>query len=389
MEDILKFLEQTAFCKEMPNEDIRTIIPYCHEGNFEPNQVIFYENDEADRVFLILSGQVEVWKAYGSPDADILAILDTGHLFGEMALIDRLPRSATVISKVYTRVLYIVEKDFEKILLENKSVALSMVRSLSGMVRKSNETFLADLRTRNRQLEEAYTDLKKTQNELLHRERLSNLGKISSMILHDIRNPIQVIKMYLDILGLRDDLPEATHNHLNSIRGEAERLKNIANEFLDYSRGDIRLNIRPVDFKEFMNTFKERISRQFNSKQIELHMENRYEGMAFFDEERMNRALLNLSDNARKAMGSSGRLSIVSEREANNLVFLLEDNGEGMSEVVLAHIFEPFYSSSRQGGTGLGMPIVKSIVKAHKGTLKIHSTPGKGTRIRIVLPHVE
>jgi len=282
MENVFKFLEETVFCREMPSEDIRTIFPYCHEGNFEPNQVVFYENDEADRVFLILSGRVEVWKAYGSPDADILAVLGTGHLFGEMALIDRLPRSATVISKDYTRVLYIVEKDFLKILSENKSIALSIIRSLSGIVRKSNDNFFEDLRARNRQLETAYQDLKKAQDELLHRERLSNLGKFSSMILHDIRNPIQVIKMYLDILQLDDDLPEATDKHLNSIRLEGDRLNNIANELLDYSCGDIRLDIQTIDFKDFVNVLKERMARLFKSKNIELHIENRYEGKAFF-----------------------------------------------------------------------------------------------------------
>jgi len=109
-------------------------------------------------------------------------------------------------------------------------------------------------------------------------------------------------------------------------------------------------------------------------------------GRRFFDEERMGRVLFNLSDNARKAMGSSGRFTIIVGREGDDLVFLIEDNGEGMSEEVLEHIFEPFYSRSPQGGTGLGMLIAQSIVKAHKGTLRVDSTPGSGTRIHINLP---
>ena len=76
MEEFFQFLKGTEFCAGMQDDDIRAIVNYCHEGSFEPNQVVFHENDHADRVFIILSGTVEVWQAYGSPDADILAVLE-------------------------------------------------------------------------------------------------------------------------------------------------------------------------------------------------------------------------------------------------------------------------------------------------------------------------
>ena len=229
--------------------------------------------------------------------------------------------------------------------------------------------------------------MKTTQHALLRRERLSNLGKFSAMILHDIRNPVFTVKTYLDILLLmRDELPEKANKHLASVRLEMDRLNSIANELLDYSGDDIRLSMNIIDLRQFMNRVKEVIKRKFNSKKIELHLENRYEGMAVFDQERMFRALYNLCDNACKAMASSGRFSIIIQKEDNDLVFLLDDTGEGMSTEVLEHIFEPFYSSSGQGGTGLGMLIVKNIVEAHDGTLNIDSTPGKGTHIRIAIP---
>jgi signal transduction histidine kinase len=387
MEGFFQFLKGTEFCRDMPDEGVRAIVHYCHDGNFEQNQLVFYENDDADRVFIIISGEVEVWKAYGTPDADILAVLGAGHIFGEMALIDQLPRSATVIARTYTRVLYIKEKGFRKIITENSAVALSIVRSLSAMVRRSNENFLEDLKIRNRELEKAYQDLKTAQHALLRRERLSNLGKFSAMILHDIRNPVSTVKAYLDILLLmRDELPEKANKHLAIVRLEMDRLNSIANELLDYSRDDIRLSMNIIDLRQFMNRVKEVIKRRFNSKKIELHLENRYEGMAVFDQERMFRALYNLCDNACKAMASSGRFSIIIQKEDNDLVFLLDDTGEGMSAEVLEHIFEPFYSSFGQGGTGLGMLIVKNIVEAHDGTLNIDSTPGKGTHIRIAIP---
>ncbi len=105
-----------------------------------------------------------------------------------------------------------------------------------------------------------------------------------------------------------------------------------------------------------------------------------------FDTERIMRVLQNLAENARKAMGKEGTLEIKGYEEEGNLILEVEDTGEGMEPEVLEHIFEPFYSSSKSGGTGLGMVIVKSIVEAHDGAIDIASTPGEGTRVRIAIP---
>jgi signal transduction histidine kinase len=105
------------------------------------------------------------------------------------------------------------------------------------------------------------------------------------------------------------------------------------------------------------------------------------------DAERVFRALLNVADNARKAMSHSGGiLTLKSYRDADKLVLETSDSGEGMGPDVLAHVFEPFYSASGQGGTGLGMLIVKNIVEAHGGTVRLGSKPGVGTRVLLSFP---
>jgi signal transduction histidine kinase len=100
----------------------------------------------------------------------------------------------------------------------------------------------------------------------------------------------------------------------------------------------------------------------------------------------MFRALTNLSDNARKAMTMGGSFSLTAEDNDGWLLFTVSDTGEGMNKEVLERVFEPFYSSSKGGGTGLGMAIVKSTVEAHGGNIEIDSAPGKGTRIFLRIP---
>ena len=105
------------------------------------------------------------------------------------------------------------------------------------------------------------------------------------------------------------------------------------------------------------------------------------------DTERVFRALLNVADNARKAMSQvGGTLTLKSCRNGDKLILETIDTGEGMSSEVLAHVFEPFYSASSQGGTGLGMLIVKNIVEAHGGTVHLNSRPGEGTHVLLSFP---
>jgi two-component system phosphate regulon sensor histidine kinase PhoR len=107
---------------------------------------------------------------------------------------------------------------------------------------------------------------------------------------------------------------------------------------------------------------------------------------AIFDPNRMRRVLFNLLENSRKAIQTDGQVQFKASRKADQLVFTIEDDGEGMSEQVQNQIFEPFYSSSSEGGTGLGMLIVKHIVDAHKGTIQIESKIQEGTKITVSIP---
>lgn len=333
-----------------------------------------------------MEGEVEVWKSYGRDDADMLAVHGKGHLFGEMALIDNLPRSATVKARDNVVLLQIKEQDFGRMIREKTTVAFSIIRSLSAMVRKSNETFLEDLKAKNEKLETANRNLKEAQEELIRQERFSNLGKFSSMILHDLKNPIAIIKAYTEMLSGDKSLPEKTHKYLSNINNEVERLNNLAGELLDYSRGDIRLNMNIVNIDDFIAKLKTSIESRFSNKNIKIKLENSCSTPVLFDYERFLRVMMNLAENARKAIGKEGCFCITVSEKDSFITFIVQDDGEGMDKETMKHIFEPFYSSSKRGGTGLGMVIVKNVVEAHDGHMEVESSPGNGTKITITIP---
>lgn len=386
MSDHFTFLREVYFFKDLSDEEIRRIEAFCKEDRFGPGELIFRENSPAERFFIILDGMVEVWKDYSAPHPDLLAVHGQGHLFGEMALIDDLPRSATVVAKTETRVLYLFRQEFDRILHENASVSMSILRSLSAMVRKSNENFVEDLRRQNRELETAYQELKSTQEELLRAERFSNLGKFSSMILHDIRNPISIVKGYGEMLQLFASDTEKVREYAANVVREAERLNRIAGEFLDYSRGEIRIDIQIASVDQLIQQAMDAVGERLAARHIEVVINNSIHEPVLLDQERIVRVLINLIDNARKAMRRGGTLTLTAERKDALAILSVADTGEGMSQATRDRIFEPFYSSSKDGGTGLGMVIVKNVVEAHGGTLEVTSEEGKGTTVTMTLP---
>lgn len=384
--DYFGFLRDVYFFKDLSDDEVRNIEALCKQDEFERGQIIFRENAPAERFFIVIDGMVEVFKDYASPSPDLLAVHGQGHLFGEMALIDDLPRSATVVAKTDTRVLYLFRGEFDRVLRENPPVALSILRSLSAMVRKSNESFVEDLRRRNAELEHAYRELEAAQDELLRSERLSTLGKMSSMILHDIRNPISILRGFGEMIQLVADDPEKVRTYAASTVREADRLNQLANELLDYSRGEIRLEVRVVPVSTLLTRVVESMQERLAARGVTIEVRNEVSEPVLLDEERMLRVLVNLCDNARKAMSRGDSLVLRATCDGPDLLLVVGDTGRGMDAAVVKHIFEPFYSSSPDGGTGLGMVIVKSVVEAHGGTIAVESEPGEGTTVTLRLP---
>jgi len=381
------FLRRASLFKGLTDEEIGLVAASCAEEERGSGDVIFVEGSTADRFYIVMDGRVEVWKNYYDPKPDLLAVHGSGRFFGEMALIDELPRSATVVAKEKARLLYLSREDFRRLIRERSSIALSVMTGISYMVRNSNEAYVDDLRKRNAELERAYAQLKSAHAERLRSERLSTLGKFSSLILHDIRNPLSILKGQLQLMRMRLGESDKLERHIAASFAEVTRLERLASEFLDYSRGEVRLDMAVTRPSELFAKVEEAAAERLKNSGITIERALRYDEPVILDAERVFRALLNVADNARKAMShSGGALALKSFRDGDKLILETADSGEGMSPEVLAHVFEPFYSASSKGGTGLGMLIVKNIVEAHGGSVRIGSKPGVGTRVLLSFP---
>jgi len=221
----------------------------------------------------------------------------------------------------------------------------------------------------------------------LENERLSVVGRMANTIIHDLKSPINTIKGYTQILKSQSGNEEAVEI-ANNVISQADRLIKMVQEILDYSKGDITLEMGKVNVKELVMTMFRFLSLDFKERNIVIDMDIAYDGEWDMDIDKMSRVFFNIASNAADAMKQGGQFTIRATEEENKLKMEFNDTGIGMRKEVLSRLFEPFFTHGKKYGTGLGMAIVKKIIEDHGGTIGVDSQEGKGTHFTILLPRV-
>jgi signal transduction histidine kinase len=222
------------------------------------------------------------------------------------------------------------------------------------------------------------------QREISQRERLSSLGRLSTVIAHEVRNPLMIIKAALHTLRRGDVHPSALREAAGDIDEEVARLNRIVNDVLDFAR-PIRYELAAVDLNALCRDSATAAQAEPGpAVQLDLH-QSLPQGIT--DPERLRVALINLVVNARQAVYAQGPGDVLlSTRPAvGGVTITIADKGAGISVADLPRVFDPYFTTKR-GGTGLGLPIAKNIIEGLGGTITIASAPGRGTEMRIELP---
>jgi signal transduction histidine kinase len=224
------------------------------------------------------------------------------------------------------------------------------------------------------------------QREMSQRERLTSLGRLSTVIAHEVRNPLMIIKASLHSLGRKDVTPAIVHEAVADIDEEVARLNRIVNEVLDFAR-PIRFDLSSANVNALCRESAAAAVASGPGAEIVLDLDPLVTTVTT-DPERLRIALVNMLVNARHAVngGDSGvRLSTAVDGDRVRIV--IADRGTGISASDLPHVFDPYFTT-KGGGTGLGLPIAKNIVEGLHGSIAVTSAPGRGTEIQIALPLV-
>lgn len=251
---------------------------------------------------------------------------------------------------------------------------------------------------------------KEIRNEMMQRGHLKDAlmqanraSKAKSVFLsnmsHDIRTPMNAIVGFTSLAMKHIDNQERMEEYLKKIMTSGNHLLSLINDVLDMSRiesGKIRLEEKACSLPEILHGICNIVQADVHAKQLELHvdtMDIRNEDI-FCDKLRLNQVLLNLLGNAVKYTGAGGAINMRITEKAGapegfaHYEFTIRDNGVGMSEEFVEHIFEPFERESNSTisgiqGTGLGMAITKNIVDMMNGTIEVKSELGVGSTFTV------
>ena len=233
---------------------------------------------------------------------------------------------------------------------------------------------------------ERTAELVETHKRLLQQERIAALGRAAAQVAHEVKNPLAGLLLYS--LHLKSKLGDSLKSEaalVDKIVDTINHLTERVEQILGFAR-PLNLTRSSGNLNRIVNDVLELLQPQITAKHIDVRLSLSKEASAgMIDDSSMRGALMNLVLNAIDAMPDGGRLSVASDRIEDVLLLEIVDTGRGMSQEEVKNIFEPFYTTKKQG-LGLGMPYAKKIIEQHGGAISIDTRVGEGTKISITLP---
>jgi len=278
-------------------------------------------------------------------------------------------------------------------------ISYTFTRPLASLVsgvralERGDFTFPLQIRTRDEvaELTAAFdgmrTSLRKSQQSLLHAERLATIGRMASTISHDLRHPLTTILAYAEFQS-EGDLEASQRKALyDEIRLSVTRMTELISSLLEFSKGQEGLRLTYGDVAEALEQTVNSVQLHPEFKGIRITL--KHEGMTegWFDFKKLNRAFYNLLQNACEASPTeSGRVQILAQGAENHIEISVADNGAGIPHSIREDVFQPFVTYGKDAGTGLGLAVVQKIVRDHGGEVTVEATSGSGTTFKLILP---
>ncbi len=240
---------------------------------------------------------------------------------------------------------------------------------------------------RNKELADINARLQAAQAQLVQSEKLAAVGQLTAGIVHDVKNPLAVIKGLAEELAEETDADEFTRQGLQTIRESASRANTIVTDLLKFARQSSpemqRRDLR--DTLESVYRLTEYLLRKGKVKLVSELPDHPV--MTTYDSQQIEQVIINLVTNAVQAMPDGGELRIRLTKDETKARIDVEDSGIGIPQENLLKIFDPFFTTKPEGeGTGLGLSVSYGIVSEHGGSITVESEQGVGTTFHVVLP---
>jgi len=359
--------ESCTLFKDLNAAALDALKAIAEERVFSAESVIFEEGAPGDGLYVVEEGEVEITASLDGGPHRPVSRLGPGEPFGEMAFIETKPRSATARAVMPTRLSFLPSVGLHSILDKHPALASAFLQQISHRLRDFTRHYI---------------------RETLQTERLALVGRFTGSIIHDLKNPLNVISVTAELLCSEDGDAELRTESSKRIRRQVERITDMVGEVLEFTRTDqqvfVPLRMRYAQFFEQMLA-EERPALAARGARLEV------EGKVPEDEllmnpKRLHRVFVNLLNNAAEAMNNKGIIKIRFSVDEKGLTTEIEDTGPGIAAEVAEHLFDPFVTHGKPQGTGLGLAIARKIVRDHKGRVAAGNGSDGGAKFTVWLP---
>jgi signal transduction histidine kinase len=360
-------LEASNLFGQLGATELQQLRQVTHELSFRPSELIFKEGDPGDGVYVVKSGAVQISALVGADERQVLSRVLPGDVFGEMTLLDDLPRSACASAEVETAAYFVPRAPMVELLRRCPDLALRLVKEVSERLREFNRQYI---------------------RKVVQAERMAIVGRFASSIVHDLKNPLTIISLASERAALPSATPEtrrAAHDH---VARQVERIGSLVNDILDFTRGSMgAVALTETNYAAFVEPLVEELRREVEPKAVAIEFESPPPAVKLaLHPQRLSRVFHNLVHNAVDAMSGGGRVKLRFALSDTEVVTEIEDTGKGIAPEILDRLFEAFATFGKPRGTGLGLSISQKIIEEHGGRIWARNRDGGGAIFAFALP---
>jgi signal transduction histidine kinase len=363
----VKEMIEASQLKSYPAETV-----LCQEGAYE------------DVFYIIISGQVRVTKQLNMGEERLLKLLEAGSFFGEMAVIQSAPRTASVVTTQPSTVLELNYQSFHTLLESNKNVTLTVIREVTRRLRENDEMAIEELRMKARELAAAYQQL--AEDEYARSEFLSTVA-------NELRTPLMAANGYLQMIRMGMIQGEDLNAALETVWRNLQEITSHTNDILFMQEVDlIPAEFKPLDLAAVVREGVRQSQAQAERLGIIIQIDAAPDLPRMQGSPRsLQRAIEAVIDNAVKFSPDGGEVQVRIRAEDGLLRLEVQDFGVGIPPEALPRIFKRFFHLDAVGGRifrgmGLGLAIASQVIEQHHGKIQVQSELGAGSTFTLSFP---
>lgn len=357
-------LETIPLLRQLSQAELQALRLMMQERRFAAGQEIFREGAPGDGIYFVADGLVEISSVAGT--RRLFSQFGPGEVFGEMAVIESQPRSATASAAKETTVFFIARPEMLAFIERSPALAFALLQQISHRLREFNQRHL---------------------QEVLESERLAAVGDFARSIVHDLKNPLTIIGLSLEMLANPGLNPDSRALFQSRIGRQVQRINNLVTDILAFTDSRRDAGLQPGDFPDFVRQLAAEMQADLSAKSVQIVLENEPPAADIrFNPHRLARVFQNLAQNAADFLDDGGTIFLRFLPGTGEILVEIEDTGPGIAPEIADKLFQPFSTHGKARGTGLGLSICKKIIEDHGGKISARSEAGRGAIFSFTLP---